>query len=110
MLKILIVGALYEELKPLMDKLGVFSIKKLPNNDEYYYLQTEISEKKLEIYATFPPDYSKVECACHTSRMMSQIGANIALMTGICAGDDRKVELGDIIVSKKIIDYETGKQ
>ena len=30
-------------------------------------------------------------------------------MIGICAGDEAKVTLGDVIVSKKVIDYETGK-
>lgn len=41
--------------------------------------------------------------------MMYLVNPNIAIMIGICAGDEKKVSLGDLIISEKVYDYETGK-
>lgn len=109
MIKVLIVAAMYEELEPFLNLLGGHSLKKLPNKEEYYYKRTDKFGKEVELFCAVHPDYSKVSCACHTSRMMSAFNADIAIMIGICAGDEKKVSLGDVIVSKKLIDYETGK-
>lgn len=109
MIKILVIAALQEELQPFLNLIGSEEIRKLPNQEEYYYKITNEFGKEVELFCAVHPDYSKVSCACHTSRMMSSFNADIALMIGICAGDEAKVTLGDVIVSKKIIDYETGK-
>lgn len=109
MIKVLIIAAMYEELEPFLTLLGGHSLKKLPNKEEYYYKRTDKFGKEVELFCAVHPDYSKVSCACHTSRMMSAFNADIAIMIGICAGDEKKVNLGDVIVSKKLIDYETGK-
>lgn len=109
MIKVLIIAAMYEELEPFLALLDGYSLKKLPNKEEYYYKKTNNFGKEVELFCAVHPDYSKVSCACHTSRMMSAFNADIAIMIGICAGDKSKVNLGDMIVSRKLIDYETGK-
>ena len=109
MIKVLVIAALQEELQPFLNLIGSEEMRKLPNQEEYYYKRTIEFGKEVELFCAVHPDYSKVSCACHTSRMMSSFNADIALMIGICAGDEAKVKLGDVIVSKKVIDYETGK-
>ena len=37
------------------------------------------------------------------------VNPSIAIMIGICAGDETKVSLGDLVISEKVYDYETGK-
>lgn len=109
MIKVLVIAAMYEELHPFLNIFDGFALKKLLNREEYHYKRTSKFGKDVELFCAVHPDYSKVSSACHTSRMMSNFNADIAIMIGICAGDETKVKLGDTIVSKKIIDYETGK-
>jgi tetratricopeptide (TPR) repeat protein len=45
----------------------------------------------------------------HLSRVLEECRPRIAIMTGICAGDARQVQLGDLVVAERTFTYDNGK-
>lgn len=108
-MKVLVIAALEEELTPFLESFENWEQKKNPSGDFYFFTKKNIKNKVVEIYASSAPKYSKVASATHVTRMMYMVNPSIAIMIGICAGDETKVSLGDLVISEKVYDYETGK-
>lgn len=109
-MKVLVIAALEEELEPFLNEFESWEEDKNSSGDFYYHKKVIIEAKAVEIFASVSPKYSKVASAAHVTRMMYMINPSIAIMIGICAGDQGKVKLGDLIISEKVYDYETGKR
>ena len=109
-MKVLVIAALEEELEPFLNEFENWEEDKNSSGDFYYHKKVIIESKTVEIFASVSPKYSKVASAAHVTRMMYMINPSIAIMIGICAGDQGKVKLGDLIISEKVYDYETGKR
>ena len=45
----------------------------------------------------------------HLSRVLEECQPRIAIMTGICAGDAQRVQLGDLVVAERTFTYDNGK-
>ena len=82
----------------------------LRTNREYRH--TTIQNKKgerLTIHVSWPPSYGPIEAGLHIRPVLEEFRPRFAAMTGICAGDKRKVKLGDIIVAERAFAYDIGK-
>lgn len=108
-MKVLVVAALEEELKPFLDLYDNWVRRTSPRGDIYFNCLVELGGVRSEIYAAVSPKYSKVACASHVTRMAHLANPQVAIMVGICAGFTEKVKLGDLIISDKVYDYESGK-
>lgn len=104
-LKVLVIGAMPEEIDPFLTIFEGFQSRYARNGDIFYYCNYD----NLELYVSALPKYSKVACASHTTRMMHIADPDIAIMIGICAGDESKTTLGDLVVVQNSYDYEAGK-
>lgn len=104
-MKVLVIAALQEELDPFISMWKELQSQTTRAGDIFYYGKF----KSVEVYASASPKYSKVACASHTTRMMHIADPDIAIMIGICAGDEQKTSLGDLVLAENTYDYETGK-
>ncbi len=78
----------------------------------YTYDHTVISngnDEQLSIHLSALPRYGPTEMALHLRRVLEQSQPRFVIMTGICAGDRRKVKLGDLVVAERTFIYDTGK-
>ncbi len=78
----------------------------------YEYVYTTITNNKgepLTVQVSWLPEYGLSTAAIHFVHVLEQFKPLFVGMTGICAGDKRKVKLGDIIVADRAFVYETGK-
>ncbi|XP_062515818.1 uncharacterized protein LOC134191236 isoform X2 [Corticium candelabrum] len=50
------------------------------------------------------------ECQVLVSKLAEYFTANAVVMTGICAGDEKKLSLGSVVVAKETIWFEGGKE
>lgn len=76
------------------------------------YRHTVIQNKKgerLTIHVSWSPGYGLIETGLHIRPILDEFRPRFVAMTGICAGDKRKVKLGDIIVAERAFAYDTGK-
>jgi nucleoside phosphorylase len=76
------------------------------------YRQTTITNKggePLTVLLSWPPDYGPLEAALFIRPVLEEFRSRFAAMTGICAGDKRKVRLGDIVVAERAFTYDSGK-
>lgn len=79
-------------------------------NYEYRYTTIQNSRGKLlTLHISWLPRFGPLETALHLSSVLSEFKPRFTAMTGICAGDKRRVRLGDIIVADRIFSYDTGK-
>jgi nucleoside phosphorylase len=76
------------------------------------YQQTTITNKggePLTVLLSWPPAYGPLEAALFIRPVLEEFRPRFAAMTGICAGDKRKVKLGDIVVAERAFTYDSGK-
>ncbi len=74
-----------------------------------YATLPNIDGTDLGVFVTWLPSYGPEETALQLRPMLEEFTPQFAAMTGICAGDKKKVTLGDIIVAKEAFLYDTGK-
>ncbi len=74
-----------------------------------YATLPNIDGTDLGVLVTWLPSYGPEETALQLRPMLEEFTPQFAAMTGICAGDKKKVTLGDIIVAKEAFLYDTGK-
>ncbi len=67
------------------------------------------SQESLNILVAWPPAYGPVETALFIQPVLKMFRPRFAAMTGICAGDRRKVKLGDLIIAERAFIYDSGK-
>src|SRR5258708_2080597 len=63
----------------------------------------------LNLHVSWLPRYGPQEMALHLSRVLEECQPRIAMMTGICAGDAQRVQLGDLVVAERTFTYDNGK-
>ncbi|MHB8598582.1 MAG: 5'-methylthioadenosine/S-adenosylhomocysteine nucleosidase family protein [Ktedonobacteraceae bacterium] len=76
------------------------------------YRQTIIQNKQgepLTIRVSWQLKAGPVEAGLHIRPVLEECTPYFAAMTGICAGDKRKVQLGDLVVASSAFAYDTGK-
>lgn len=108
--------ALAEEAKAVINvfskKCNVEFEKRFSKSTKCEYRYAIIHNNKaqpLKICVSWLPDKGGLETALYFKPIIKELRPYFAAMTGICAGDKRKVNLGDIIVAERAFFYDTGK-
>jgi tetratricopeptide (TPR) repeat protein/nucleoside phosphorylase len=111
-----IVCALPEEarafLKVVQQQCKVAFEKHISTQYKYDYQLTTIKNDKgepLNLHVSWLPRYGPQEMTLHLSRVLEECQPRIAIMTGICAGDAQRVQLGDLVVAERTFAYDNGK-
>lgn len=111
-----IVCALHEEAKAVIDEFSrhchISFMKAYYGLDHYEYQYAIIQNKSnesLTVLVTWLPEMGPVAIAPVVRSLVQQFHPRFMAMTGICAGDQRKVRLGDLIVASAAYHYEEGK-
>ena len=76
-----------------------YRLAKIPNVDG----------ESLNIHVSWPPRYGAQEMLWHLGHVVEEYQPRLAAMTGICAGDKRYVQLGDLVVADRTFTYDGGK-
>src|SRR5436309_11697679 len=66
-------------------------------------------DEPLTLHISWLPRYGSQEMTLHLSRVLEECQPQIAIMTGICAGDAQQVQLGDLVVAERTFTYDNGK-
>jgi nucleoside phosphorylase len=66
-------------------------------------------DESLNLHISWLPRYGPQEMTLHLSRVLDDCQPRIAIMTGICAGDAQRVQLGDLIVAERTFTFDNGK-
>ncbi len=111
-----IVCAMYEEAQAVLDEFSmrcnVSFTKAFSRRDRYEYRRTtirNIHNEPLTMLVTWPSDRGPVQTGLDLKPFLDEFRPRFAAMTGICAGDRKKVKLGDLIVAECAYLYEAGK-
>ena len=65
--------------------------------------------ESLSIHVSWPLKFGPLEAGLQLKPVLEEFQPRFAAMTGICAGDRRKVKLGDLVVAERAFAYDTGK-
>lgn len=111
---ILIVSIIQEELE---SALTAFDIEYGSNEHRYAgglrFWETKIFNKSLDrdlsVVITMIGEARNVECAATCSKIFNIYDVETAFLSGIAAGLESKVKLGDVVVAEEVIDYEGGR-
>jgi tetratricopeptide (TPR) repeat protein/nucleoside phosphorylase len=79
---------------------------------QYVYQYATIENRcrePLTVLVTWPSHHGPVQTAIDLVLVLNEFQPRFAAMTGICAGDQREVHLGDMIVASCAYLYEEGK-
>jgi len=110
-----IICALAEEAEALLKVLTPHGMAPLreqisSRNRAYHYTTIRNNQgEPLSIQVSWLPSYGSIETAIHLNTLLEDFRPRFAAMTGICAGDKRKVALGDIIVAERAFFADSGK-
>jgi nucleoside phosphorylase len=63
----------------------------------------------LTLHLSWLPHYGPAEMTLHLSHVLEEYHPRLAVMTGICAGDAARVQLGDLVVAERTFTYDNGK-
>jgi tetratricopeptide (TPR) repeat protein len=78
----------------------------------YPFRSAKIKNKKgelLNLHISWLPRYGPQEMTLHLDHVLQECQPRIAVMTGICAGDAQRVQLGDLVVAERTFMYDAGK-
>jgi nucleoside phosphorylase len=79
-------------------------------NSEYYQAVLHNSRNEaLRMHISWAPHYGPVEAGLYIKPVLDYYRPRFAVMTGICAGDKRKVRLGDLVIADRAFIYDSGK-
>jgi len=113
---ICIVCALYEEAEAVLNEFSircnVSFTKEFSSMDRYAYQHTTIWNKQgepLTILVTWLSNSGPTQTGLDLKPFLHEFHPRFVAMTGICAGDRRKVRLGDLVVAQYAYYYEEGK-
>ncbi len=111
-----IVCALPKEAKAFLEVMQqqckVVFEKHISSPYKYDYRFAAIKNDKgepLNLHISWLPRYGPQEMTLHLSRVLEECQPRIAIMTGICAGDAQRVQLGDLVVAERTFAYDNGK-
>ena len=110
----LIITALRQELNAVLKKLGCCQKTEEGSYPTYYRktlnTDSESNQKNLELAVTMLSEVGNVHAAEHTTRCIQFLKPHFVIMVGIAGGIRDKVNLGDVVVSNKIVCYEYTKE
>jgi len=113
---ICIVCALPEEARAFLEvvqqQCTVAFEKRISAQYKYDYQSATIKNDKdgpLNLHVSWLPRYGPQEMILHLSHVLEECQPRIAIMTGICAGDAQRVQLGDLVVAERTFTYDNGK-
>lgn len=112
---ICIVCALTEEAKACIDVIEQrWQVKVLagfsPISHEYGYVTIKNNkDEQLTIHISWLHDYGPSKATIQLMHVIETYRPLFVGMTGVCAGDKKKVKLGDIIVADRAFLYDSGK-
>src|ERR1700730_1778758 len=75
------------------------------------YLSTTIQNdhgEPLKILLSWLPRYGPLETALLAQSLFSEFTPGFVAMTGICAGDKRRVKLGDLVIAERAFMADSG--
>ncbi|WP_395166205.1 hypothetical protein [Klebsiella pneumoniae] len=109
---VLIVCALEEpELKSVLEIPWDWGISRPADDIHFVHDGAFISnEIKFTVCATFASRMGMISTALKTSALIKLLSPKLIVMTGICAGVKGKTELGDVIFSDPVWDWQSGKR
>ena len=110
----LIITALEKELKAVYRQLGDYKRIQKANFPTYYRATLETNSGSdrgiLVVAVTMVTQNGNTPAAVRTTRFVQHLKPRYVLMVGIAGGIKGKVNLGDVVVSNKIIYYEYTKE
>ena len=99
-MKIAIMGAMPEEVAPILKKLGTYKTTKYADN-EYY----EATYKGVEVVVAYSK-IGKVFSALTASTMIQHFGCDRLLFSGVAGGINSSLKVGDLIVATKLSQHD----
>lgn len=113
---ICIVCALYEEASAVINEFqsrcAVSFSKAFSHLDQYEYrwslIQNNLGEP-LTVLVSWLPDSGPVRTGLDLKPLLQEFHPRFAAMTGVCAGYQEKVHLGDLVIAEYAYHYEEGK-
>lgn len=104
---VLILTALKKELNAVLSGFGLIKPVEQTINGRTYYIY---DVQKQQIICTSAFGMGQMNAALALSEALNAFSEiNVVILTGICAGIHESVNLGDLIISDQIVDYELGK-
>ena len=111
-----VVCALPEEarafLEVIQQQCTVAFEKRISAQYKYDYQSATIQNdenESLSLHVSWLPRYGPQEMTLHLTRLLEECQPRIAIMTGVCAGDAQRVQLGDLVVADRTFTYDNGK-
>ena len=99
-MKIAIMGAMPEEVAPILKKLGTYKTTKYANN-EYY----ETIYNGIEVVVAYSK-IGKVFSTLTASTMIQHFGCDKLLFSGVAGGINPSLKIGDLIVATKLSQHD----
>ncbi len=99
-MKIAIMGAMVEEIEPLLEFLGDYKSEKIAGNT--YYTATY---KGLDLVIAYSK-IGKVFASLTASTMIQNFGAKKLLFSGVAGAIDPKLNIGDLIAATKLCQHD----
>jgi len=99
-MKIAIMGAMIEEIEPLLNLLGEYKEHKFGKN--IYY---EGRYKDLDLVIAYSK-IGKVFSALTATTMIEKFGANKLIFSGVAGGINPKLKIGDLIVANRLCQHD----
>ena len=100
MTKLAIMGAMQEEIEPLLAYFDKVNVVEYANN-KYY----EVSYNGLEIVIAYSK-IGKVFASLTASTMIEKFGCDILLFSGVAGGINPKLKIGDLIIADKLCQHD----
>ena len=96
MTKLAIMGAMQEEIEPLLAHFKDVNVVEYANNKFY-----EVSYNGLEIVIAYSK-IGKVFASLTASTMIEKFGCDTLLFSGVAGGINPKLQIGDLIIADKL--------
>ena len=100
MTKLAIMGAMQEEIEPLLAHFKVVNVVEYANNKFY-----EVSYNGLEIVIAYSK-IGKVFASLTASTMIEKFGCDTLLFSGVAGGINPKLQIGDLIIADKLCQHD----
>ena len=100
MTKLAIMGAMQEEIEPLLARFKDVNVVEYANNKFY-----EVSYNGLEIVIAYSK-IGKVFASLTASTMIEKFGCDTLLFSGVAGGINPKLQIGDLIIADKLCQHD----
>lgn len=99
-MKIAIMGAMEEEIEPLLEYFSEYRQESYANNNFYF-----IKNDKLDIVIAYSK-IGKVNAALTAATMIEKYGAEVLLFSGVAGAIDNNLRVGDLIYANKLAQHD----